>query len=375
MSGVTVQENLRASLQNNLQDNLEGGVQHGELIVREHGTLRRITLNRPKALNALTLDMSITMTALLHAWAADPAVGAVLLDGAGERGLCAGGDIRALYDAAKSGDTLPEKFWATEYYLDVLIARYPKPFVAVMDGLVMGGGVGLSAHAAHRIVSERSAVAMPEVGIGFFPDVGASYWLARAPGYAGTYVALTGERMNAADTIFCGLADVHVASPRLAELPQALAACRSAEDVRARLAVLSSKPAAGKLEAARSWIDSCFGADDVEGIVARLAAAKSDTAEAALATMQKMSPTSLKVTLRNVRDAASFKRLEESFQQDYRIALACITGHDFIEGIRAQIVDKDRNPHWRPQTLEGVTPAIVDRHFKTVGDLELVFAN
>ena len=158
MSGVTVQENLRASLQNNLQDNLEGGVQHGELIVREHGTLRRITLNRPKALNALTLDMSITMTALLHAWAADPAVGAVLLDGAGERGLCAGGDIRALYDAAKSGDTLPEKFWATEYYLDVLVARYPKPFVAVMDGMVMGGGVGLSAYAAHRVVTERSAV-------------------------------------------------------------------------------------------------------------------------------------------------------------------------------------------------------------------------
>ena len=133
-------------------------MQHGDLIVREQGALRRITLNRPKALNALTLDMSVTMTALLRAWAADPAVGAVLLDGAGERGLCAGGDIRALYDAAKSGGTLPEQFWAAEYYLDALIARYPKPFIAVMDGLVMGGGVGLSTHAAHRVVTERSAV-------------------------------------------------------------------------------------------------------------------------------------------------------------------------------------------------------------------------
>src|SRR5271154_6456584 len=166
--------------------------QDAEVVVREHRALRRITLNRPKALNALTLDMAVAMTRLLRSWAADPAVGAVLLDGAGERGLCAGGDIRALYDAAKSGDTLPEKFWATEYHLDVLIARYPKPFIAVMDGMVMGGGVGLSTPAAHRIVTERSAVAMPEVGIGFFPDVGASYLLARAPGCAGPYMALTG---------------------------------------------------------------------------------------------------------------------------------------------------------------------------------------
>src|SRR6516164_5761370 len=229
MSGATVQEGL----QETSQHKAHGGVQHGDLIVREQGALRRITLNRPKALNALTLDMSITMTALLRAWAADRAVGAVLLDGAGDRGLCAGGDIRALYDAAKSGDTLPEKFWATEYYLDVLIARYPKPFVAVMDGLVMGGGVGLSTHAAHRIVTERSAVALPEVGIGFFPDIGASYRLARTRGFAGSYLALTSERANANDAISCGLADVHIASASLAELPQALAACRSNDDVRA----------------------------------------------------------------------------------------------------------------------------------------------
>ncbi len=162
MSGTTVQGSP--------EDSLQEGIAHGDLIVRQHGALRHITLNRPKALNALTLDMAVTMTALLRAWAADPAVGAVLLDGAGERGLCAGGDIRALYDAARPGDPLPQRFWATEYYLDVLIARYPKPFIAVMDGLVMGGGVGLSAHAAHRIVTERSAVAMPEVGIGFFPE-------------------------------------------------------------------------------------------------------------------------------------------------------------------------------------------------------------
>jgi enoyl-CoA hydratase len=366
MSAMKVQNGVQGGLQDTHHD--------GELIVRQRGALRRITLNRPKALNALTLDMAVQMTTLLRSWAADPAVGAVLLDGAGERGLCAGGDIRALYDAAKSGDTLPEKFWAIEYHLDVLIARYPKPFIAVMDGMVMGGGVGLATPAAHRVVTERSAVAMPEVGIGFFPDVGASYLLARAPGFSGTYMALTGDRMAAADAIYCGLADIHIPAAKLSELSAALADCRSADDVRRRLDALASPPAEGKMAAARPWIDACFGADDVETILDRLAASDVQAAKTARATMAKMSPTSLKVTLRNVRAAASFKRLEQSFQQDYRIALACIAGHDFIEGIRAQIVDKDRNPRWHPDRLEDVSPAIVDRHFRSVGELELKFA-
>jgi enoyl-CoA hydratase len=349
--------------------------QDAEVVVREHRALRRITLNRPKALNALTLDMAVTMTALLRSWATDPEVGAVLVDGAGERGLCAGGDIRALYDAAKSGGPLPATFWSTEYHLNVLIARYPKPVIAIMDGMVMGGGVGLSAHASHRVVTERSAVAMPEVGIGFFPDIGASFLLARSPGYAGTYMALTGERMGAADAIHCGLADIHVAAARLPELPEALADCRTAGEVRARLDAISVTPAPGKLPAAQSWVEACFSANDVEMIVDRLGGNEVEAARVALATMQKMSPTSLKVTLRNIRAALSFKKVEQSFQQDYRIALACIAGHDFIEGIRAQIVEKDRNPRWRPDRLENVTAGIVDRHFQPVGDLELTFAD
>jgi enoyl-CoA hydratase len=349
-------------------------VQDGEIIVRKERALRRLTLNRPKALNALTLDMATTMAALLRDWADDPAVGAVLLDGAGERGLCAGGDIRALYDAAKAGDSpLPARFWATEYHLDVMIARYPKPFIVVMDGTVMGGGVGLSANASHRIVTERSMVAMPEVGIGFFPDVGASFVLARSPGFSGTYLALTGDRMGAADAIGCGFADLHIPVARLAELPAALADCRTAGDVGARLNAMSVAPPPGKLPAAREWIDSCFGADQVETIMSRLAASKFAAAQAAHATMRSASPTSLKVTLRNVRDAAAFKRIEESFQQDYRIALASIAGHDFIEGIRATIVDKDRNPKWRPDKLEDVTAEIVAAHFKPVGEKELTF--
>jgi enoyl-CoA hydratase len=348
-------------------------VQDGDVIIREHGTLRRLTLNRPKALNAVTLDMAVTMTAALRSWAADAAVGAVLIDGAGERGFCAGGDIRALYDAAKSGGNLPERFWTVEYRLNVMIARYRKPVVAIMDGMVMGGGVGLSAHAAHRVVTDRSAVAMPEVGIGFFPDVGASFPLARAPGYTGTYLALTGDRANAADAIYCGLADIHIPVPKLGEIPAALAGCRSAEQVRRRLGALSSLPAPGRLVAERTWIDACYGADTVEQIVARLSARTEDGAQAALAAMRKASPTSLKIALRNMREAASFKRVEECFAQDYRIALACVAGHDLIEGIRAIIVDKDRNPAWRPERLEEVTPDIVARHFRPVGALELEF--
>jgi enoyl-CoA hydratase len=257
----------------------------------------------------------------------------------------------------------------------MLIARYPKPVIALMDGMVMGGGVGLSAHAAHRVVTERSAVAMPEVGIGYFPDVGASFLLARAPGQLGTHLALTGERVGAADAILCGLADIHIPAARLAGLATALADCRTAQEVRGSLQEMSVSPSPGKLPAARQWIDPCYGADDVEDIVARLRASGSDTAHTAAATLMKMSPTSLKITLRNIRSALTFTKVEESFQQDYRISLACIAGHDFIEGIRAAIVDKDRNPVWRPDNLAEVNAEIVGRHFRSVDDLELHFSD
>ena len=246
-------------------------VRDGDIVVREHGVLRRLTLNRPKALNALTLDMAATMLAQLRAWQDDPAVGAVLIDGAGERALCAGGDLRALYDAAKSGDDLPARFWSTEYRLDLLIARYRKPVIAIMDGMVMGGGVGISAHAAHRVVTERSTIAMPEVGIGYFPDVGASFLLARAPGRVGFHLALTGERVGAADAIYAGLADIHIPAERLAELPAALAGCRTAQEVQTCLAASpvrpqraswprrarGSRPAMGRTESRR--FSGCFG--------------------------------------------------------------------------------------------------------------------
>lgn len=344
----------------------------GDVEVRGVGALRRLTLNRPAALNALTLDMAATMSGFLRTWETDASVGAVLIDGAGERGLCAGGDLRALYDAAKAKDrTLPANFWATEYRLDLLIARYRKPVVAIMDGLVMGGGVGLSAHAAQRIVTERSAIAMPEVGIGYFPDVGISFLLARAPGQTGLHLALTGERIGPADAIYCGLADRHVPAAALAALPERLADCRTAAAVAARLGALGGAPAPGRLAAARSWIDRCYAAATVEEIVARLATSPAAAARAAAAVLARMSPTALKITLRNVRAAVSFETLEESFRQDYRLSLACLEGHDFVEGIRAAIVDKDRNPAWQPRKLEDVTAENVERYFKSPGTAEL----
>ena len=349
----------------------EKAVRDGDIVVREHGALRRITLNRPKALNALTLDMAVAMTAQLRAWHDDAAVGAVLIDGAGERGLCAGGDLRALYDAAKSGDDLPARFWSAEYRLDLLIARYRKPVIAVMDGMVMGGGVGISAHAAHRVVTERSAVAMPEVSIGYFPDVGASYILARAPGRTGFHLGLTGERIGAADAIYAGLADIHIPWQKLAELPAALADCRTTAEVRTCLSRMSTPPSAGKLAEARPWIEACYGAGEVEEIFRLLRANDAADAHATLGVLQKMSPTALKIALRNIRSALSFDKVERSFEQDYRLSLACIAGHDFIEGIRAAIVDKDRRPVWQPGRLEDVTEAIVARHFESIDEREL----
>jgi enoyl-CoA hydratase len=348
-------------------------VQDGEVVVRALGALRRLTLNRPQALNALTHDMALTLTAFLRSWSDDPEVGAVLIDGAGERAFCAGGDLRALYDAAKSGNPLPAQFWATEYKLNVLIARYPKPVIAVMDGLVMGGGVGISAHASHRVVTERSVVAMPEVGIGFFPDVGASFLLARAPGQVGTHLALTGDRIGPADAIFCGFADAHIPAARRPEIPSTLSNCRSRRDVEQAIAKLQAQVTPGVLSKAREWIDANYSPDRVEDIVDGLRHCDTDAARRALELIEKASPTSLKVTLKNLRDAAGFTRVEQCFQQDYRIALACIAGHDFIEGIRATIVDKDRKPAWRPDNLADVTPDIVARHFRSVGELELTF--
>ncbi|MFJ3635412.1 enoyl-CoA hydratase/isomerase family protein [Streptomyces sp. NPDC090112] len=340
---------------------------HEDVLVHTEGRAAYLTLNRPKALNALSHPMVLRIEEALTAWADDPAVEAVVLRGAGERGLCAGGDIRAIHEDARTGGTASAGFWRDEYRLNALIARYPKPYVALMDGIVMGGGVGVSAHGSVRVVTERSRVAMPETGIGFVPDVGGTYLLALAPGELGTHLALTGAPVGAADALLCGLADHFVPSSALPALARELAA----DPVHAVLERHVEEAPAGSLAAAREWIDHCYAADTAEEIVARLRAAGVPAAEAAADTLTAKSPTAVKVTLAALRRARRLGPLEKVLEQEYRVSCAALRSHDLVEGIRAQVIDKDRDPRWVPGALEDVTPADVDRYFAPLDAHEL----
>ncbi|WP_369362880.1 enoyl-CoA hydratase/isomerase family protein [Streptomyces sp. CG4] len=335
------------------------------------GRAAHITLNRPRALNALTHAMVRRIDEALTAWEHDPAVETVVITGAGERGLCAGGDIRAIHDDARAGDgTLSAAFWRDEYHLNARIARYTKPYVALMDGIVMGGGVGVSAHGSVRIVTERSRIAMPETGIGFVPDVGGTYLLALAPGELGTHLALTGAQIGAGDALLCGLADHYVPSAALRSLVDDLAEM-PLPDVLARHV---QPPPQGELTARREWIDGCYAADSVEEIVQRLFAHGGPDAKEAADTLLAKSPTALKVTLAAVRRARRLGPLERVLDQEYRVSCAALSTADLVEGIRAQVIDKDRDPRWFPKTLAEVSDADVARFFAPLGDRELGLA-
>ncbi|MFJ6938540.1 enoyl-CoA hydratase/isomerase family protein [Streptomyces sp. NPDC101132] len=328
------------------------------VLVRKIGKAGRITLDRPKALNALTHEMVVAVTAALDAWEGDPEVRAVVLDGAGERGLCAGGDIRAIRESALGDGAWARSFWRDEYRLNARIARLAVPWVALMDGIVMGGGVGLSAHGSVRVVTERSRVAMPEVGIGFVPDVGGTYLLGRAPGELGTHLALTADAMGPGDALLCGFADLYVPSADLGGLADAVSA-EGAEAVRD-----FARPAPdAALAEHRGWIDACYAADTVEEIVDRLQGYGEPAAKEAAERILSHSPTALKVTLAALRRARSLGSLEEALEQEWGVSLAALASADLPEGVRAQVVDKDRSPRWTPATLREVTPAEVARHF------------
>lgn len=343
-------------------------VQEPEILLAEQGALGRITLNRPKALNSLTLGMVRTMTEALRRWRDDERIRTVLIEGAGERGLCAGGDIRSLYDSAKSGDLDGIKtFWAEEYRLNAMLPHYPKPIVSVMDGITMGGGVGVSSHTSHPVVTERSKVGMPEVGIGFAPDVGGTYLLSRAPGELGTHLALTGVPVGAGDAIHCGLAGYYVPSDRLPELAEAL----STESADQALQKYAEQSPAAPLAEQRSWIDAAYAGDSVEDALVRLRQTAREPAGAAADAIITKSPTSLKVTLKALREERSLSTLEQALDQEYRVSLACVRLGDFVEGVRATLVDKDRNPTWVPATLEEVDAARVDSFFASLGAEEL----
>jgi enoyl-CoA hydratase len=347
-----------------------------DLIVRKEGAVGVLRLNRPKALNALTLEMTREVAVALDAFEADPAIGLVLLEGAGERGLCAGGDIRGLYESARVGGDLGKVFWREEYLLNARIASFPKPYVAYMDGFVMGGGVGLAGHASHRIVTEKTRVAMPEVSLGFFPDVGGTWLLSRVAGETGTYLGLTGKTANGPDAIHTGLGDVLISTgdwpalrQALTELPSDVSADATNAAIKRFMATAKPGPAARQ----QALIDSAFGHDTVEEIIAALERNDSDFAKATLTALREKSPRGLKVTLKLLRLARGAASLQECLVREYRAALEVFRSEDFVQGIHAAIIDKNHKPKWSPERIEDVTPEIVARYLAPLGKDDLIF--
>lgn len=351
---------------------------HGpEVLYATDGPLGRVRLNRPRAINALDRASIDSLHHQLQVFAEDGSVAAVVIEGAGERGLCAGGDVRALRESVVGGRAEEaQDYWAAEYAVDRLIAAYPKPYVAWMDGIVMGGGVGVSAHGSVRLVTERTQLAMPEVIIGFFPDVGGLWFLSRAPGETGTHVALTGAPVGGADAVLLGMADSLVPS---GAYQRVLVALR--EDPGADAAALAAVATAGEgdgeqgdddaissssLEKQRPWIDACYGGDDAAAIVARLRQRPEPEAQEAASTIAGRSPHSVAVTLEALRRAGSMS-VEQVLTQDTLLGPAFARHPDFAEGVRAQLVDKDRRPRWRHGDLTQVTRAEVLAAFGETG--------
>jgi len=328
--------------------------QTGSVLAEENGSARSLILNRPKSINAIDHEMVTEMAKLLDGWATDDAVAAVVLYGAGERGLCAGGDIVAIHRDAAALSGSPDatdldaenspsaKFWFDEYRLNAAISRFPKKYVAIMDGIVMGGGVGVSAHGNTRVVTDRTRLAMPEVGIGFVPDVGGTHLLSRVPDGLGLYAGLTAAHLSGADAIAMGLADHYVPSESLPEFIEAL----GSSGLDAALGRFATEAPESKLAAQRGWISEAFAAETVSEIIERCRAVGTEEATKTADTIAAKSPTALAVTLRSLREAAGDATLEDTLVREYRVSLRCLLHPDMAEGIRAQVIDKDRNPSW-----------------------------
>jgi enoyl-CoA hydratase len=328
------------------------------VVTSRDGRVGRILLNRPRALNALDLQMIRACTAILETWHDDPHVHAVVIEGAGDRAFCAGGDIRALRDAQLSGDRASaDRFFAEEYALNLMIASYPKPYIALIDGICMGGGIGLSVHAPYRVATEHAGFAMPETAIGFFPDIGATFLLPRLPGELGTYLGLTGLRVNGADAVHAGFATHFTPRARLAALSADLA-----RDGVTALAIHGETLPAFSLAGHRAAIDHCFSASTVSEIVGRLEATQAEWARAALTALRQVSPSALHWTLHALRRGRDLT-LRQALDAEFALTRTTMVHPDFAEGVRAMVVDKDRKPAWQPARIEDVDPALIDALF------------
>lgn len=328
------------------------------VITRRDGRVGRILLNRPRALNALDLQMIRACTAILREWANNPHIDAVVIEGAGDRAFCAGGDIRALRDAQISGDRpSADRFFREEYDLNLAIATYPKPYIALIDGICMGGGIGLSVHAPYRVATEHAAFAMPETAIGFFPDIGATFLLPRLPGEIGTYLGLTGLRVTGADAVHAGFATHYMPRAKLAALSEVLA-----KDGPAALAAFDETLPPFSLAAHRAAIDHCFSAPTVPEIVTRLRAQDKEWAGAALKALSSVSPSALFWTLKALRRGRGLA-LKDALDAEFALTRTTMAHPDFAEGVRAMVVDKDRQPKWQPASIDDVDPRTIDALF------------
>ena len=337
------------------------------------GGLGVAVLDRPQALNALTHEMVRVLSLRLASWRDDPAIVAVLVKAAPGRAFCAGGDIRAVSELARSrGAAAVMPFFTEEYRLNWRISRFPKPYVALLDGITMGGGFGLSVHGSHRIVTEATVFAMPETGIGFFPDVGGSHVLPRLAGATGTWLGLTGARLGGADTLRVGVGTHHVAADRLAELEAALARAGSGDEVDGIVEHHAGVPVGGELEAVRPSIDACYGEATVDAILAALKAEPTGFGQRELATLARKSPLAVHATLALLRRGAGLD-LEACLRQEHRLAARLLAGHDFAEGVRALLIDKDRRPRWAHADLAAVPPGEVDALMAALPGAELAF--
>jgi len=332
-----------------------------EVFIRVEGRVGRITLNRPRALHALTLNMCRLITEALLAWQDDPVVELVLLDHAGERGFCAGGDIRAAAESGAGDGVLAREFFYTEYRLNELLHRYPKPGVVIMDGVTMGGGVGLARPCRYRVATERTVFAMPESGIGLFPDVGGGWYLSRMPDHIGLWLAMTGARLKAADCLLVGIATDYVESARVEGLKVAIIADPAA--IETTLTLFEADPGRPPLGVHTDGISQLFAGESVETIFSALEAAGTDWAREQLAVLRTRSPQTLKVSFRQLRQGAKAATFAENMAMEYRLAARVSGLHDFIEGVRAVIIDKDDAPRWAPASLDEVTDAMLDAIF------------
>ncbi len=348
-----------------------------DVLLRIEGVAGRITLNRLQALNALTHGMVREIHRALDEWRDASRVTRIVIDGAGDRAFCGGGDIRFLYEHGRSDPASCRAFWRDEYRLNAAIANYPKPYVALMRGIVMGGGIGISAHGSHRIVSETSRLAMPEVSIGFLPDVGGSLLLARSPGALGLFLGLTAERFGAADAIRAGFADRFVSD---AAIPDLVAALVAGEPVDAAIDTRFRSAGPAVLTDRQADIDRIFGADTVAELLRRAEALRDDTsttperrafASAILAALSRNAPLSVACAFSAIRRARAFTRIEEALALEYRFASRCLERSDLYEGIRAAIVSRDVPPAWQPATLAEVPDRLVDAMLWPLGGDEL----